>query len=114
MSIPVVPGKLALKGKPLPTLNKPAKRATKRKAEDLTVAVVPEVLVKSEEKAKEKEKAVDPRTPAERAYDAEMQARAQQKARRIAEKSYRERIDEFNAKVATLSEHHDIPRVGPG
>lgn len=33
------------------------------------------VPVKSEEKAKEKEKAVDPRTPAERAYDAEMQAR---------------------------------------
>lgn len=30
-------------------------------------------------------------------------AQAQQKARRIAEKSYRERIDEFNAKVATLS-----------
>lgn len=46
-------------------------RKKKRKAEELAVAVVPEAT-KAEEKPKEK---VDPRTPAERAYDEELQAR---------------------------------------
>ena len=29
-------------------------------------------------------------------------------------KSHRQAIEEYNAKLASLSEHHDIPRVGPG
>eukprot|EP00668_Euglena_longa_P011395 GGOE01013795.1.p1 GENE.GGOE01013795.1~~GGOE01013795.1.p1 ORF type:complete len:128 (+),score=43.78 GGOE01013795.1:31-384(+) len=104
----VIPGRLQLKGKPLKAAGETRKK--KRKAEEMAVAVVPETA-KTEEKTKER---ADPRTPAERAYEAEIQARAQQKARKIAEKSYRDRIDEFNSKIATISEHYDIPKVGPG
>jgi protein FAM32A len=27
---------------------------------------------------------------------------------------YRQRVDEYNKRLASLSEHHDIPKVGPG
>jgi len=27
---------------------------------------------------------------------------------------YRQRIDEYNKRLAAMSEHHDIPKVGPG
>jgi len=33
---------------------------------------------------------------------------------KMAAKSHREKIEEYNEKLANLSEHHDIPRVGPG
>ena len=29
-------------------------------------------------------------------------------------KSHRQAIEEYNSKLASLSEHNDIPRVGPG
>jgi hypothetical protein len=28
--------------------------------------------------------------------------------------SYREKIEEFNSKIARMAEHYDIPKVGPG
>lgn len=53
-------------------------------------------------------------TPAERRY-------VEQKARidthslaKTANKSHRDRIQDFNQYLANLSEHYDIPKVGPG
>lgn len=31
-----------------------------------------------------------------------------------ANKSHKDRVAEFNNKLEMLSEHHDIPKVGPG
>lgn len=33
---------------------------------------------------------------------------------KMAKKSHRDRIHEFNQYLANLSEHYDIPKVGPG
>jgi protein FAM32A len=33
---------------------------------------------------------------------------------KVAAKSHRERVQEYNEKLSKLSEHHDIPKVGPG
>ncbi len=46
-----------------------------------------------------------------------LEKRRKQEAVRIeknASKSHREKVAEFNAALAKLSEHHDIPKVGPG
>ncbi|KAK9822257.1 hypothetical protein WJX81_008286 [Elliptochloris bilobata] len=56
----------------------------------------------------------DRRTAAERRHDEKMAAREGEKTRKMALKSHRERVNEFNAALEQLSEHHDIPRVGPG
>lgn len=57
---------------------------------------------------------VDRRTAAERQYDEIQTKRAADKTKKMALKSHRERVAEFNAHLASLSEHHDIPKVGPG
>ena len=56
----------------------------------------------------------DRRTAAERKYDDIQAKRAAEKTKKMALKSHRERVAEFNAHLASLSEHHDIPKVGPG
>jgi len=33
---------------------------------------------------------------------------------KTAARSHRDRVAEYNHKLSTLSEHHDIPKVGPG
>eukprot|EP00996_Jenningsia_fusiforme_P005117 NODE_6021_length_615_cov_7.803887_g5618_i0.p2 GENE.NODE_6021_length_615_cov_7.803887_g5618_i0~~NODE_6021_length_615_cov_7.803887_g5618_i0.p2 ORF type:complete len:109 (+),score=29.33 NODE_6021_length_615_cov_7.803887_g5618_i0:184-510(+) len=101
----VQPGKLALKGQPLKTVGRKAK---KRKAEEMSVAVVPP----QEEKPKAVEK--DTRTAAEKAYDEVQARRAEERYKAAADRSFRDRIDEYNEKISRLTEHHDIPRVGPG
>lgn len=56
----------------------------------------------------------DTRTEAQRRHDAAMAAREAARIRALAAQSHRERVDAFNAHLASLSEHHDIPKVGPG
>ncbi|XP_012087324.1 protein FAM32A-like [Jatropha curcas] len=53
-------------------------------------------------------------TPAERRY---MEQRGQIDVHRMAKeanKSHRDRIQDFNQYLANMSEHYDIPKVGPG
>lgn len=56
----------------------------------------------------------DRRTEAERIYDEKMNKREEDQVRRLAVKSHRERVKDFNEYLAKLTEHHDIPKVGPG
>ncbi|GMH39892.1 hypothetical protein BSKO_07796 [Bryopsis sp. KO-2023] len=56
----------------------------------------------------------DRRTEAEKAYDEKMDKREDEQIRKIAFKSHRERVKDFNEYLANLTEHHDIPKVGPG
>ena len=56
----------------------------------------------------------DRRTAAEKRHDEKMAARQGEKTRKMAMKSHRERVNEFNAALESLSEHHDIPRVRRG
>lgn len=53
-------------------------------------------------------------TPAERRY---IEQREQLDIKRLAKeanKSHRDRIQDFNQYLANMSEHYDIPKVGPG
>ncbi|KAH9997707.1 hypothetical protein BJV74DRAFT_826026 [Russula compacta] len=36
------------------------------------------------------------------------------KVKKLAGKTHKDRVHEFNSKLEALSEHHDIPKVGPG
>jgi len=37
-----------------------------------------------------------------------------EKIKIVASKTHKEKVEEFNKYLGTLSEHHDIPKVGPG
>jgi protein FAM32A len=56
----------------------------------------------------------DRRTAAEKRHDEKMAAREKERVAKMAAKTHRERVNEFNAYLQNLSEHHDIPKVGPG
>ncbi|KAL0553262.1 hypothetical protein IC582_007151 [Cucumis melo] len=53
-------------------------------------------------------------TAAERRYLQQWEKIDLQRMSKMASKSHRDRIQEFNQRLANLSEHHDIPKVGPG
>ena len=57
---------------------------------------------------------VPQKTPAQLAFEAAQQKRQQQKLPLLAAKSHKEKVAEFNEYLGKLSEHHDIPKVGPG
>jgi protein FAM32A len=56
----------------------------------------------------------DRRTEAERRHDERVAKEEKRLIAKMAAKTHREKVQEFNAYLAKLSEHHDIPRVGPG
>ncbi|KAL8521639.1 hypothetical protein ACS0TY_011966 [Phlomoides rotata] len=56
----------------------------------------------------------DQLTPAERRYLERRQKIELERLAKAAKKSHRDRIQEFNQYLANLSEHYDIPKVGPG
>ncbi|KAL5996212.1 hypothetical protein ACLOJK_026286 [Asimina triloba] len=53
-------------------------------------------------------------TPAERRYIEQREKIDVQRMAKTSNKSHRDRIQDFNQYLANLSEHYDIPKVGPG
>ncbi|KAJ3482433.1 hypothetical protein NLI96_g6988 [Meripilus lineatus] len=56
----------------------------------------------------------DRKTAAEKRFEEVRQKRLASKVAKLATKSHKDRVNEFNTKLEALSEHHDIPKVGPG
>ncbi|TNY22076.1 DUF1754-domain-containing protein [Rhodotorula diobovata] len=54
------------------------------------------------------------KTEAQRRFEEVQRKRLLEKAAKAAVKSHKERVAEFNEKLENLSEHYDIPKVGPG
>ncbi|KAL6972565.1 hypothetical protein U1Q18_026738 [Sarracenia purpurea var. burkii] len=53
-------------------------------------------------------------TPAERCYIVQKEKIDVYRLAKTANKSHRDRIEDFNQYLANMSEHCDIPKVGPG
>jgi len=109
-------GKLKLKGALLPTLG-PKKQIKKKKR--IEKAIVPPEEIMNGEGVEEQERGsptgyVDTRTAAEKRYEEQLAKREKDRISKMVAKSHRERIEEFNQRLANLSEHYDIPKVGPG
>ncbi|KAF8460977.1 DUF1754-domain-containing protein [Russula ochroleuca] len=54
------------------------------------------------------------RTAAEKRFQEVQRKRLADKVKKLAGKTHKDRVNDFNTKLETLSEHHDIPKVGPG
>ncbi|KAH7515418.1 hypothetical protein FEM48_Zijuj10G0024300 [Ziziphus jujuba var. spinosa] len=53
-------------------------------------------------------------TPAEKRYIEQREKLDVNRLAKTANKSHRDRIQDFNQYLANMSEHYDIPKVGPG
>jgi protein FAM32A len=54
------------------------------------------------------------KTEAERRWDEQRRRRLEERLRREGVKSHKERVQELNRYLSGLSEHHDMPKIGPG
>ncbi|KAJ3516083.1 hypothetical protein NLJ89_g1341 [Agrocybe chaxingu] len=54
------------------------------------------------------------KTEAEKRFEEVQKRRLARRVAKLAGKTHKDRVNEFNAHLETLSEHHDIPKVGPG
>ncbi|GAA6004942.1 hypothetical protein JCM10207_008458 [Rhodosporidiobolus poonsookiae] len=54
------------------------------------------------------------KTDAQRRFEEVQRKRLLDKAAKAAVKSHKDRVAEFNEKLENMSEHYDIPKVGPG
>ena len=59
-------------------------------------------------------KLITKKTSAQLAFEAAQTKKQQEKLPGLAAKSHKEKVAEFNEYLGKLSEHHDIPKVGPG
>lgn len=70
--------------------------------------------MKKENEAGESARYDDHLTPAERRYLEQWEKIDMQRLMKATNKSHRDRIQEFNQYLANMTEHYDIPKVGPG
>ncbi|CAO3668517.1 unnamed protein product [Umbelopsis ramanniana] len=105
----VASGSLKLKGSGGGVINSciEKEKSKKSKLQDATRHVAANEKKRSTYVAIEK-------TPAELKFEETQRRRQEEKIRRSAEKSHKEKVAEFNDKLEQLSEHYDIPKVGPG
>ena len=71
-------------------------------------------LFSSEENKVIKPKPKDNRTEAEKRYDEQAERTQARLIEKMASKSHKDKVRDFNEYLSKLSEHHDIPKVGPG
>ncbi|THH02620.1 hypothetical protein EW026_g315 [Hermanssonia centrifuga] len=56
----------------------------------------------------------DRKTAAEKRFEETQRRRLAERVAKLATQTHKDRVNEFNNKLEALSEHHDIPKVGPG
>lgn len=54
------------------------------------------------------------KTPSERAYEEMRKKRLIDRLSKDGLKTHKQRVEELNKYLSNLSEHHDMPRIGPG
>lgn len=124
-------GKLKLKGSKVKDGRVDKTKRKKKKAEPER-AVTPETRAKSTEAETEEavervdskkldgelsdsgEKTIVFKTEAERKHEEQRKKRLNERLRREGVKTHKERVEELNRYLSTLSEHHDMPKIGPG
>merc|ERR1719350_1483282 len=52
-------------------------------------------------------------TPAEKSFQLVREKRVKQRTQEAIQYNHRQKMDRFNAHLGSLSEHFDIPKVGP-
>ncbi|KAI5298760.1 hypothetical protein KEM55_002972 [Ascosphaera atra] len=55
-----------------------------------------------------------PKTKAEMEYEEMRRKRLYQRLKREGVKTHKERVEELNKYLSNMSEHHDMPKIGPG
>lgn len=86
-----------------------AGKRKKKKAKEK--AQILEQIVSSKKQEEEKKRGLDKRTPAQVAYEKMQEKRQMERILKKASKTHKQRVEDFNRHLDTLTEHYDIPKV---
>uniref|UniRef100_A0A8C6VLU8 Family with sequence similarity 32 member A n=1 Tax=Naja naja TaxID=35670 RepID=A0A8C6VLU8_NAJNA len=88
-----------------------AGKRKKKKDKERSKIVDQIVSSKKQEEEEEKKRALDKRTPAQLAYEKMQEKRQIERILKKASKTHKQRVEDFNRHLDTLTEHYDIPKV---
>ncbi|KAJ1085383.1 hypothetical protein NDU88_005516 [Pleurodeles waltl] len=84
----------------------------KKKKKDKEQKKMMEQYMESMKREEEKKKAaLDKRTPAQMAFEKMQEKRQMERILNKASKTHKQRVEDFNRHLDTLTEHYDIPKV---
>ncbi|XP_018583627.1 protein FAM32A-like [Scleropages formosus] len=88
----------------------------KKKDKDKKLRLQQEIMTMQSEETEETEEAKKPvymekRTPAQVAFDKMQEKRQMERILNKASKTHKQRVEDFNRHLDTLTEHYDIPKV---
>ncbi|KAK7206260.1 hypothetical protein BZA70DRAFT_128793 [Myxozyma melibiosi] len=110
-------GSLKIKGAKIEKKKKKAAKAAAAAASASAESPAPEED-KNEEKEREKSSTPQPsepiKTESERKFEELQRKRMEKELLKKASKSHKEKVQEYNKYLASLSEHNDMPKIGPG
>ncbi|XP_012325293.2 protein FAM32A [Aotus nancymaae] len=83
----------------------------KKKKKDKDKAKLLEAMGTSKKNEEEKRRGLDKRTPAQAAFEKMQEKRQMERILKKASKTHKQRVEDFNRHLDTLTEHYDIPKV---
>ncbi|RKP26822.1 hypothetical protein SYNPS1DRAFT_27499 [Syncephalis pseudoplumigaleata] len=103
---------LKLKGSSTGGIKKKSKKKKKERERERMAEALKQASIDSGETYQQEHD--DGKTPAERRFEEVQRKREEERIKKAAAKSHKEKVAEFNEYLGNLSEHYDIPKVGPG
>ena len=83
----------------------------KKKKKDKDKAKLLEAMGTSKKNEEEKRRGLDKRTPAQAAFEKMQKKQQMERILKKASKTHKQRVEDFNRHLDTLTEHYDIPKV---
>lgn len=110
----VIKGALKFKGgdSGLKVVGKKKKKKKEEEADALAIAEEPQAIELDPEQSFNAHK--PEKTAAEKSFEIAEKKRQEDKTVKSLAQTHRERMETFNQHLGSLSEHFDIPKVGPG
>ncbi|XP_004715517.1 protein FAM32A [Echinops telfairi] len=83
----------------------------RKKKKDKDKAKLLEAMGTNKKNEEEKRRGLDKRTPAQVAFEKMQEKRQMERILKKASKTHKQRVEDFNRHLDTLTEHYDIPKV---
>ncbi|XP_077127912.1 protein FAM32A isoform X1 [Ranitomeya variabilis] len=99
-------GTLRLKGIGELSAGKKKKKKDKAKGK-----MIEQMMTNKKNEDEKKKPALDKRTPAQIAFEKMQEKRQMERILKKASKTHKQRVEDFNRHLDTLTEHYDIPKV---
>ncbi|MEE6485400.1 hypothetical protein FKM82_014265 [Ascaphus truei] len=84
---------------------------SRKKRKDKDKNKMQQIMTSNNNEEETKKPALDERTPAQLAFEKMQEKRQMERIRKKASKTHKQRVEDFNRHLDTLTEHYDIPKV---